>query len=196
MCSELSVGHHRIASQGETLKDLEKVNGGLLGADYETDKNRYRIKKVYGGLNWTPNLRSPLTEPGVIIKEGDYLLAVNGQDITASDNLYRVFENTADKITELTVSPTLDLKDSRVVKVTPIANEAALRNRDWVEGNLKKVNEATKGQVAYVYVPNTAGLGHDYFKRYFFPQANKKAIIIDERFNGGGQLADYYIDIL
>lgn len=78
----------------------------------------------------------------------------------------------------------------------PVENEYALRNRDWVEGNLRKVNEATKGQVAYVYVPNTAGLGHDYFKRYFFPQANKKAIIIDERFNGGGQLADYYIDIL
>ena len=82
------------------------------------------------------------------------------------------------------------------MKVVPVANEYALRNRDWVEGNLKKVNEATKGQVAYVYVPNTAGLGHEYFKRYFFPQANKKAIIIDERFNGGGSLADYYIDIL
>jgi tricorn protease len=83
-----------------------------------------------------------------------------------------------------------------VVKVVPIGTESALRNRDWVEGNLKKVTEATNGQVAYVYVPNTAGEGHDYFKRYFYPQANRKAIIVDERFNGGGSLADYYINLL
>ena len=196
MCSELAVGHHRITDGGEVLNNPERIGGGLLGADYTTDKNRYRIKKIYGGLNWNPNLRSPLTEPGVNVKEGDYLLAVNGQDVTASDNLYRFFENTAGKIVELTVSSNSEYKESRVVKVVPVANEFALRNRDWVEGNLKKVNEATKGQVAYVYVPNTAGLGHEYFKRYFFPQANKKAIIIDERFNGGGQLADYYIDVL
>ena len=78
----------------------------------------------------------------------------------------------------------------------PIASEAALRNRDWVEGNLRKVDEATGGRVAYVYVPNTAGAGHTYFKRYFFPQVDKDAVIVDERFNGGGQVADYYIDIL
>ena len=196
MCSELAVGHHRITDGGDILNTPERVGGGLLGADYTVDKNRYRIKKIYGGLNWTPNLRSPLTEPGVNAKEGDYLLAVNGNNVTASDNLYRFFESTAGKIVELTIGPNADNTGSRVVKVVPVANESALRNRDWVEGNLKKVNEATNGQVAYVYVPNTADLGHEYFKRYFFPQANKKAIIIDERFNGGGSLADYYIDIL
>ena len=196
MCSELVVGHHRITDGGDILNTPERVGGGLLGADYTVDKNRYRIKKIYGGLNWNPNLRSPLTEPGVNAKEGDYLLAVNGNNVTASDNLYRFFENTAGKIVELTIGPTADNIGSSVVKVVPIANESALRNRDWVEGNLKKVNEATNGQVAYVYVPNTADLGHEYFKRYFFPQANKKAIIVDERFNGGGSLADYYIDIL
>ncbi len=196
MCSELAVGHHRLTGEGDVLNTPERVGGGLLGADYTVDKNRYRIKKIYGGLNWNPNLRSPLTEPGVNAKEGDYLLAVNGQDITASDNLYRFFENTAGKIVDLTIGSNPEYNGSRVVKVVPVANEFALRNRNWVEGNLKKVNEATKGQVAYVYVPNTAGLGHEYFKRYFFPQANKKAIIIDERFNGGGSLADYYIDIL
>jgi len=99
-------------------------------------------------------------------------------------------------IYRLTIGPNANYSGSRTVKVVPVDNEYALRNRDWVEGNLKKVNEATKGQVAYVYVPNTADLGHEYFKRYFYPQANKKAIIIDERFNGGGQLADYYIDLL
>lgn len=196
MCSELVVGHHRVTDAGDLLNNPEKVGGGLLGADYAVENNRFRIKKIYGGLNWNPSLRSPLTEPGVNAKAGDYLLAVNGQDVNASDNLYRFFENTAGKIVEITLGAKPDTGGSRTVKVVPVANEFALRNRDWVEGNLKKVNEATNGQVAYVYVPNTASLGHEYFKRYFFPQANKKAIIIDERFNGGGSLADYYIDIL
>ena len=196
MCSELAVGHHRVTDRGEILQNPERVGGGLLGADYTVDKNRFRIKKIYGGLNWNPNLRSPLTEPGVNAKEGEYILAVNGNNVTAADNFFRFFENTAGKIVELTIGSNADNTGSRVVKVVPVANESALRNRDWVEGNLKKVNEATNGQVAYVYVPNTAALGHEYFKRYFFPQANKKAIIVDERFNGGGQLADYYIDIL
>ena len=114
----------------------------------------------------------------------------------APDNLYRHFENTAGKIVEITVGPNPRWTGSRTVKVVPIDNEYALRNRDWVEGNLKKVDEATDGRVAYVYVPNTTTLGHTYFKRYFFPQAHKEAIIIDERYNGGGQVADYYIDIL
>ncbi len=196
MCSELAVGHHRITDRGEVLQNPEKVGGGLLGADYSIDKNRYRFKKIYGGLNWTPNLRSPLTEPGVNVKEGNYLIAVNGNNVTAAEDIYRFFENTAGKITELTISSGPDNAASKVVKVVPVASEAALRNRDWVESNLKKVNDATNGQVAYVYVPNTTNLGHEYFKRYFYPQANKKAIIVDERFNGGGQLADYYIDML
>lgn len=195
MCSELSVGHHRY-SGGEDLNNPEKIEGGLLGADYEIENMRYRFKKIFGGLNWNPDLRSPLTEPGVNVSEGDYLLAVNGKDVMATSNLYRFFENKAGKIVELTVGPNPNYEGSKVVKVVPVANEAALRNRDWVEGNLKKVTEETDGKVAYVYVPNTAGAGHEYFKRYFFPQANRQAIIIDERFNGGGSLADYYIDIL
>ena len=196
MCSELAVGHHRIADAGDRLFNPLKVNGGLLGADYAVNNNRYQIKKIYGGLNWTPNLKSPLTEPGVNAKTGDYILAVNGNNLTAAEDIYRYFENTSGKTTELTINSTPDYKNSRVVKVVPVDNELSLRNRDWVEGNLKKVNKATNGQVAYVYVPNTADLGHEYFKRYFFPQANKKAIIVDERFNGGGQLADYYINLL
>jgi tricorn protease len=196
MFSELAVGHHRFGSTGDSMVDSKNIEGGLLGADYELANNRYRIKKIYGGLNWSPELRSPLTEPGVNINVGDYILEVNGEEVTGDDNFFRFFENTAEKITLLTVSPTPDLEDARTVSVTPLASETALRNRDWVEGNMKKVHEATDGQVAYVYVPNTTSLGHEYFKRYFFPQANKAAIIIDERFNGGGQLADYYVDIL
>jgi tricorn protease len=195
MCSELSVGHHR-GGGGDTLYTARTVPGGLLGADYSVENGRYRFKKVYGGLNWNPELRSPLTEPGVNVKQGEYLLAVRGQDLKPPTNVYSLFENTSGKIIEITVGPNPDGTGSRTVQVVPVANEAALRNRDWVEGNLKKVDAATGGRVAYVYVPNTAGAGHDYFKRYFFPQAYKDAIIVDERFNGGGQYADYYIDLL
>ena len=195
MCSELSVGHHRVGG-GDFLNTAGTVRGGLLGADYELANNRYRLKKIYGGLNWNPTLRSPLTEPGINARAGEYILAVNGKDVKTDRNLYSLFENTAGKIVELTLGPNPDYTGSRVVKVVPVENESALRNRDWVEGNLKKVTEATNGKVAYVYVPNTAEEGHEYFKRYFFPQADRKAIIIDERFNGGGLIADYYIDIL
>jgi len=196
MCSELVVGHHRMQGGGDRVGSPEQVSGGLLGADYNISNNRYQIKKIYGGLNWNPELRSPLTEPGINAAVGDYLLAVNGKEVTASQNLFSFFENTAGKIVELTIGPSPAMTGSRTVKVVPVGNESALRNRDWVEGNLKKVTEATQGQVAYVYVPNTANQGHEYFKRYFYPQANRKAVIIDERFNGGGQIANYYIELL
>jgi tricorn protease len=195
MLSELAVGHSNTIP-GERRHERKPVPGGLLGADYEIDNGRYRFKKVYGGLNWSPELRSPLTAPGVDVKAGEYLLAVRGIDLKPPTELYSLFENTADKSVEITVGPSADGKGSRTVTVEPLASEAALRNRDWVEGNLKKVHQATGGRVAYVYVPNTAALGHEYFKRYFFPQADKDAIIVDERFNGGGQVADYYIDHL
>ena len=195
MCSELGVGHHRVGG-GERLGNPETVGGGLLGANFAVENNRYRITKVFEGLNWNPRLRSPLTAPGLNVKTGEYILKVNGEELTAATNLYEPFENTSGKIVELTVGPNPDGSGSREIKVEPVGNEYSLRNRDWVEGNLKKVTEATDGRVAYVYVPNTAGAGHEYFKRYFFPQANRDAIIIDERYNGGGSLADYYIDIL
>lgn len=195
MMSELAVGHHR-GGGGDRLSAPPRVPGGLLGADYEIANGRYRFKRVYGGLNWTPELRSPLTEPGVNVVAGEYLLAVNGVDLRPPTNVYSAFENTAGKIIDITVSATADGRNARTVSVVPIADEGALRNRDWVEGNLRKVDSATGGRVAYVYVPNTAEPGHTYFKRYFYPQAHKDAVIIDERFNGGGSFADYYIDIL
>ncbi|MDP4280900.1 MAG: PDZ domain-containing protein [Bacteroidota bacterium] len=195
MCSELTIGHS-FTFGGEQFRNPKTVPVGLLGADFTIGNGRYRFSKIYGGLNWTPDLRSPLTEPGVDVKEGEYLLAVNGKDLTTSVSPYSLFENTAGKLLEIRVGPKPDGSGSRVVKVVPIASEKDLRNRYWVENNLKKVNEATHGRVAYVYVPNTSTAGHDYFKRYFFPQSGKDAIIVDERFNGGGSLADYIIDIL
>lgn len=195
MLSELSVGHS-YHTPGERPFEKKTVPGGLLGADYEVANGRYRFKKIYGGLNWTADLRSPLTAPGVNVKEGEYLLAVRGVDLKPPTELFSLFENSANKSIEITVGPNPDGKGSRTVTVEPLANEYALRNRDWVEGNLKKVQEATKGRVAYVYVPDTAMGGLTAFKRYFFPQIDKEAVIIDERFNSGGWIADYYIDML
>ena len=195
MCSELGVGHHRVGG-GDGLAETEEIPGGLLGADFLITDGRYRFARVFGGLNWNPELRAPLSEPGVGVEAGEYLLAVDGRDLEPSENLYSRFENTAGTIVELTVGPKPDGSDSRTVQVVPVDDESALRNRAWVEGNLDYVTRATDGRVAYVYVPNTAGLGHTYFKRYFFPQADRQAIIVDERFNGGGQVADYYIDLL
>jgi tricorn protease len=195
MLSELAVGHSGMRP-GERASEPKTVPGGLLGADYEIANGRYRFKKVYGGLNWSPGLRAPLTAPGVDVQAGEYLLAVRGKDLRPPTNLHVLFENSAGKSIEITVGPNSDGAGSRTVSVEPVANEFALRNRDWVEGNLRKVHQATDGRVAYVYVPNTTVQGHEYFKRYFFPQAGKEAIIVDERFNGGGQVADYYIDLL
>lgn len=195
MCSELAVGHHRVGG-GDRLDEIEAVPVGLLGCDWEIADGRYRFAKVYGGLNWNPKLRAPLTEPGVDVAAGEFLLAVDGVPLAPPDNVYARFEQTVDRIVELTVGPNADGTGARTVRAVPIGSEAALRNRAWVEGNVAKVHAATGGRVAYVYVPNTAGEGHEYFKRYFFPQADKQAIIVDERHNGGGQIADYYVDLL
>ena len=195
LLSELRVGHS-FQGPGQRLSQGPRVGVGLLGADYEVANGRYRFGRIYGGTNWNPTERAPLTEPGVDVRTGEYLLAVNGHELRPPENVYAPFENTVDRGIDLTVGPNPDGSGSRTVRVVPAASEAALRNRAWVEGNLRRVDSATGGRVAYVYVPNTAGAGYDYFKRYFYPQAHKDAIIVDERFNGGGSLADYYIDIL
>ena len=195
MCSELAVGHSYLGG-GDRPYEPKPVAVGLLGADYEVADGRYRFKKVYGGLNWDTELKAPLVAPGVEVKAGEYLLAVDGEEVTPAREVYAAFEDKVGRRVELKVGPKADGTDARAVVVEPIASEASLRNRDWVEGNLKKVRERTGGRVAYVYVPNTADMGHAYFKRYFFPQVDKEGIIVDERFNGGGSVADYYIDIL
>ncbi len=195
MLSELAVGHS-YTTPGERTVEKKTVSGGLLGADYEIDNGRYRFKKIYSGLNFTAEFRSPLTAPGVDVKEGEYLLAVRGIDLKVPTELYSLFENTSGKSIEITVGPTADGKGSRTVTVEPLGNELALRNREWVEANLRKVEKATDGKVGYVYVPDTAAQGVAYFKRYFYPQVDKEALVIDERFNSGGQIADYYIEAL
>jgi tricorn protease len=194
MLSELSLGHVYI--RGGDLPDVKGPKGGLLGADYTIDQGRYRFDRVYRGENWNPELRAPLTQPGVNVKAGEYLLAVNGQDVKAPVDLYRYFEGTAGKSVVLRVGPTADGTGARDVTVVPIESEIPLRNRAWIEANRRKVDAMTKGKVAYVYLPDTAVGGYTYFNRYFFAQTDKDAVIIDERFNGGGKAADYIIERL
>ena len=193
--SELRVGHS-YTSHGESIDTPPEVNVGLLGADYEIANGRYRFSKVFGALNWRPDLRSPLKTAGSSVDAGEYLLAVDGRPLLASQNLYAAFQGLADRPVNITVGPNPDGTGSRTIEVTPVASDRQLRYVDWVEGNLRKVDAATDGRVAYVHVPDTSVNGHAAFKRYFYPQSHKDALILDERNNGGGYYADYYMDIL
>jgi tricorn protease len=191
---EMTVGHMFIG--GGERPDTKKVKGGLLGADYSLENGRYRIAKVYDGENWNPGNEAPLTQPGVNVKAGDYILAVNGRELHASDNIYSFFEETAGKQVVLKVGANPGDKDSRDVTVVPVESEEHLRHLAWIEDNRRRVDQATGGKVAYVHVPNTGGGGYTSFNRYFFSQVGKEGAIIDERFNEGGQLADYIVDYL
>ncbi len=191
---ELTVGHMFVG--GGERPETKKVKTGLLGADYRLENGRYRVAKVYNGENWNPGNEAPLTQPGVNVKAGDYILAVNGRDLHASDNIFSFFQETAGKQVVLKVGANVNGKDSRDVTVVPVESEENLRHLDWIESNRRRVDQATGGRVAYVHVPNTAGGGYTSFNRYFFSQVGKEGAIIDERFNEGGQLADYIIEYL
>ncbi|HVF90022.1 MAG TPA: PDZ domain-containing protein [Blastocatellia bacterium] len=194
MLNQLTVGHMFIGGGDQPRPNF--VAGGLLGADYSIENGRYRFKRVYNGESWNPQLRAPLTQPGVNVKEGEYLLAVNGRNVPASENIYSFFQSTANKQVVIRVGPNPDGAGSREVTVVPVASEVALRNLSWVEGNRRKVDQASGGRLAYVYVPDTSGGGYNSFNRYFFAQAQKEGAVIDERFNSGGALADYIVEYL
>ena len=194
MMGEITVGHLSVG--GGDLPEIKTVPGGLLGCDYKIENGRYRFARIYDGENWNPDLFAPLTQPGVNVQEGEYLLAVNGRELRATDNVYSFFEATSGKQVSLRVGPNAGGADARDVTVVPVASEARLRNLAWIEGNRRKVDEATKGRVAYVYMPDTAFGGLTNFTRYFYAQVGKEAAIIDERFNGGGALATDVIEQL
>lgn len=194
MLGELCLGHVRAG--GGDVPETRRVGVGLLGADYRIENGRYRIVRVYSGENWNPELRAPLTQPGVNVQPGEYLLTVNGRDLRPPDNLYSYFEGTAGRQVRIRVGPDPTGAGSREVTVVPVESEAALRHRAWIEDNRRKVDQMTGGRVAYVYLPNTAEAGYASFNRYYFSQIDKQAVIIDERFNGGGMAADYIIDYL
>jgi tricorn protease len=194
MLGEMTVGHMFVG--GGDKPEIKRVTGGLLGADYTVENGRYRFARVYNGENWNPNLKAPLTQPGVNVTVGEYLLAVQGRDVRPPANLYSFFEETAGKSIVIRVGPDPAGANARDVTVVPIVTETGLRNLAWIEDNRRKVDQLTGGRVAYVYLPNTANGGYLNFNRYFFSQVGKEAVIVDERFNGGGDIADYIIDYL
>jgi tricorn protease len=194
MLGELSVGHLYV-SGGDT-PDVKRVPGGLLGCDFAVENGRYRFARVFSGENWNPTQRAPLTQPGVNVQAGDYLLAVNGRALTATDNVFARLENTAGKSVLLKVGPNADGTNARDVTVVPVASESNLRYLAWIEGNRRKVETLSGGALAYVHLPDTAGGGFTNFNRYYFAQLDKSGAVIDERFNGGGSAADYIVDAL
>jgi tricorn protease len=192
---DLTVGHLFIYG-GEDPPATHPPRTGLLGADYAVDHDRYRFERIYSGENWNPELKAPLTQPGVNVAVGEYVIAVNGVDVHASEDIYRYFEATAGKTVVLRVSKDPSGTNARDVSVVPVASETGLRNLAWIEDNRRTVDRLSGGKLAYVYLPNTAGAGYTNFTRYYFAQTNKQGAVLDERFNGGGSVADYMIEVM
>ena len=194
MLGNLNVGHMFVG--GGTQPDIPKIKCGLLGADYNIENGRYRFGRVYNGENWNPQLQAPLTQPGVNVVAGEYLLAVRGRELHSTDNLYSFFLETAGKQTVLRVGPNADGSGARGVTVIPVDTEFPLRHLDWIEGNRRKVDQLSGGKLAYVHLPDTADGGFKSFNRYYFAQIGKQGAVIDERYNHGGDIADYIIEYL
>lgn len=195
LLGELATGHEYV-SGGEYPDGPRGVSVGLLGANWEEDGGRHRIARVLEGQNWNPGQRAPLTAPGVEAEAGEYLIAVNGREVTTDDNLYAAFVHTAGEVTTLTLASSPDGADARDVDVEPIGSDFGLRRATWVEDNRKRVDELSGGRLAYVYMPNTGGQGMVAFDRDFYSQLDKQGLVLDERYNGGGMVADYVIEAL
>lgn len=196
MISELNVGHAYVRGVGDVEEEPE-VSVGMLGADYERHNGAYRIAKIHKGAPWDLDARGPLSEPGVDVQEGDYLLAVNGLVVDVTKDPWAAFQGLADKVVTLTVSkkPAID-EDAREVVVKALDSENGLRYRSWIEKNRQHTHKKTDGRVGYIYVPNTSISGQNDLIRQFHGQLNKEALIIDERWNGGGQIPTRFIEIL
>src|SRR6266404_1702245 len=194
MGAEIAIGHSYV--RGGDMPDVPNSPGGLLGADFAVEGGRYKVTRIYDNENWNPDLRSPLSSPGANVNVGDYILAINGIDLKAPDNIHRLLDGTANRQTSLTVNDKPTMEGAHHVTVVPVANEQALRTRAWVESNRRQVEKLSDGQLAYVYLPNTGQPGYQSFNRYYFSQQDKKGVVVDERFNGGGSAADYIVDVL
>ena len=194
MLGDITVGHMFVG--GGDVPKAPMVKSGLLGADYKVENGRYRFARIYSGENWNPDLKAPLTQPGVDVKVGEYLIEVNGREVQPPTSVYSYFENTAGTQVKIKVGPNADGKDARELTVVPLDDEFPLRNRAWEEGNRRKVDELSGGKLAYVHVPDTATGGYTNFNRYYYAQTGKLGAIIDERYNHGGAIADYIIDML
>lgn len=191
---ELSVGHSFVG--GGDLPGVDTVRVGLLGADLEASEGRWRITRIFTSEVWNPGLSAPLAAPGLRVSAGNYILAIDGVELTANDDPYRLLDGTVNRQTVLTINTTPSMQGARTITVVPIASEAALRQRAWVEDNRRKVDELSAGKLAYIWVPNTGGPGVVSFNRYFFSQQDKLGAVVDERFNGGGNLDDFMVDMM
>jgi tricorn protease len=191
---ETSIGHS--FTRGGDYPDVTRVGVGLLGCDFSVKDGRYRIDTIFTGESWNPELRAPLSGPGIDVSEGEYLLAVGGVPLTADMNPYSLFENRAGLQTVITVGSKSDGKDSRDATVVPVPRESGLRRFHWVENNRRLVDEMSDGKLAYIWVPDTGGGGYSYFNRYYFAQQDKQGAILDERFNHGGSIADHMVDLM
>jgi tricorn protease len=194
MIAELQVGHNRAG--GGDLYQAESAKTGLLGANFAIENGRYRLAKVYSGESWNPFVKAPLAVPGNEAQAGEYLLAVNGAELTATDNLFARLQGTVGQQVRLRVGPGANGRNARDIVVVPVEDERELRLWSWIEANRRQVEEATGGRVGYIYLPNTGGAGYTYFNRMFFSQLDKDALIIDERSNAGGQAANYIVEVL
>ena len=192
MGAEIAIGHSYV--RGGDMPQVPSPLGGLLGADFAIDSGRYTITRIYDSESWNPDLRAPLAAPGVDVKVGDFIVAINGIELKAPDNIYRLLDGSANRQTVIAVNSKPVMEGARLVTVIPVANEQTLRTRAWVEANRRLVDKMSNGQLAYVYLPNTGQPGYASFNRYYFSQQDKKGAVIDERFNGGGSAADYIID--
>ncbi|MGH8318717.1 MAG: S41 family peptidase [Steroidobacteraceae bacterium] len=194
MMSYMSVGHMFI--RGGYVPKMDEITVGLLGANYAIEHGHYRITRIFTGGNWNPNLYAPLAQPGLKVKTGDYLLAVNGNPLEARVSLYAAFQDLANRTVTLTVGPNPDMEGSHPIIVKTIPSEKGLRNQAWIEHNAQTVARLSGGKIGYVYLPDTAWGGFSNFNRYFFSQVDKQGVIIDERYNHGGLISDYIIQNL
>ncbi|MCH2228744.1 MAG: PDZ domain-containing protein [Crocinitomicaceae bacterium] len=194
MNGELSVGHSFVS--GGDYPETDQYPTGLLGANLITDKGRWKIDRIFNTESWNPNLSSPLSKPGMKVETGNYIVAINGKELKAEDNIFQALQGTSGVQTVLHINSSPKFKGSWTEVVKPLPNENALRQKTWIEDNRRKVDELSGGKLAYVWIPNTAGAGFRSFNRYLFAQQDKLGAVIDERFNGGGLLDDYMVDLL
>jgi tricorn protease len=196
MFGELNASHAYV--RGGDIEEPRRLSVGLLGCDFDLDEanDAYRISRIYDGGHQGAEPRSPLRAPGLDVREGDYLLAVNGRRLDTAQDPWAAFQGLADEVVTLTVGRTADVNDANDVLVKPMDSEFRLRNLAWIEANRRKVEQATQGRVGYIYVPDTGANGQSELVRQFTPQWDMDALIIDERFNSGGQIPDRFIELL
>ena len=194
MNGELSVGHSFVF--GGDFPKVGDSKVGMLGADLIPESGRWKIQRIYTTESWNPGLEAPLDVPGLKVAEGNYIVAVNGRELLASDDYQEWLDGTVGKQTVLTINSKPGTEGSWTIIVKPVSNENGLRQQAWVENNRRMVDSLSKGRLGYVWVPNTGGEGFVNFNRYYFAQQDKEGAVIDERFNGGGLLDDYMVDLM